>query len=395
MIRLATIALLAGCFHPTYDRPACGPGGECPDALVCVSGTCEAPGELPGDPADAMADAVADAGPGADAFCAGTSPRICVDQLPANLIIAIGTLDTTTTQAGICMAYTATPDVPACVIAARSITLQAGQKLTVVGAKALVLLGETITISGTLDAASHRGGSIGPAADPSDCTATPPNTGGGRADGGGGAGGSFGTAGGNGGNGGEDGTGGVAGPARSPTAMRGGCKGSDGAGGGGAGGHGGGAVGLLASRTLRIDGIVNASGASGAAGTASGGGGGGGAGGLILLEAPSVTVTGACFANGGGGGEGANIATDGLPGGESTAPSTPGAGGTGGTAFGGDGGAGATDANGARPGSVGDARSAGAIGGGGGGGGGVGAIHLDAATHMGTDDPTKVSPHTT
>src|ERR1051325_2997925 len=31
-----------GCFHPSYDHPACGPEGECPSGLMCVQGSCEA-----------------------------------------------------------------------------------------------------------------------------------------------------------------------------------------------------------------------------------------------------------------------------------------------------------------------------------------------------------------
>ncbi len=43
---LIAVALLApGCFDPHYDRPACGPNGECPSGLTCGStGFCEAGG---------------------------------------------------------------------------------------------------------------------------------------------------------------------------------------------------------------------------------------------------------------------------------------------------------------------------------------------------------------
>src|ERR1700712_2225782 len=27
--------LIIGCFHPSYDHPACGPNGECPGGLRC------------------------------------------------------------------------------------------------------------------------------------------------------------------------------------------------------------------------------------------------------------------------------------------------------------------------------------------------------------------------
>src|SRR3954471_659267 len=37
------VALIAGCFHPSYDRPACGPSSECPPGLVCnAQQICEA-----------------------------------------------------------------------------------------------------------------------------------------------------------------------------------------------------------------------------------------------------------------------------------------------------------------------------------------------------------------
>ncbi|HEX2688525.1 MAG TPA: alkaline phosphatase PhoX, partial [Kofleriaceae bacterium] len=47
---LIAVALLApACFHPHYDRPACGPNGECPSGLTCGStGFCEAGGTDPG-----------------------------------------------------------------------------------------------------------------------------------------------------------------------------------------------------------------------------------------------------------------------------------------------------------------------------------------------------------
>jgi hypothetical protein len=36
MFALAALLLaLPSCFHPTYDHPACGPGGECPSGMTC------------------------------------------------------------------------------------------------------------------------------------------------------------------------------------------------------------------------------------------------------------------------------------------------------------------------------------------------------------------------
>src|SRR4051812_8250789 len=38
-------SLVSGCFHPSYDRQACGPGGACPSGLQCsAQGVCEQPG---------------------------------------------------------------------------------------------------------------------------------------------------------------------------------------------------------------------------------------------------------------------------------------------------------------------------------------------------------------
>ncbi len=40
------LALVPSCFHPSYDRPACGTNGECPDGLTCsTQQICELPGD--------------------------------------------------------------------------------------------------------------------------------------------------------------------------------------------------------------------------------------------------------------------------------------------------------------------------------------------------------------
>jgi hypothetical protein len=54
----AVAAVAAGCFHPSYDHPACGPGDTCPSGLVCLDGTCEANGGGSGDPNDPDGDGV-------------------------------------------------------------------------------------------------------------------------------------------------------------------------------------------------------------------------------------------------------------------------------------------------------------------------------------------------
>lgn len=371
--------------------------------VLCGCGFSSSPGN-PIDAADPIDGSVTIDGPTIDAappvdakpeaLCAGTIHKVCLDPPPTNTVtLPNATLDTGTST--LCMTPTSiTPNVTACVIIGASITLPQGAKLNVIGTKPLILLAGAITISGTIDAASHRGGQSGPGADGTCATnQTAPNTGGGRADGGGGWGGSFGGKGGDGGRGADDGAAGKAGDTVNATTLRGGCPGGDGAGNAGAKGHGGGALALLAKTSISIDGIINASGSAGGGSPAdAGGGGGGGTGGMIILEAPAVTVAGQCFANGGGGGEGANVAADGLPGGESTSPNRAGAGGADGTDFGGNGGAGAVGNTASGGGVTGTAGGGGAVGGGGGGGGGVGIIRVVSANQTGTTDLAKVSP---
>jgi hypothetical protein len=46
-------ALLSACFQPTYDRPTCGPNGECPGGLRCNDqNVCAGPGNVPIDSGD-------------------------------------------------------------------------------------------------------------------------------------------------------------------------------------------------------------------------------------------------------------------------------------------------------------------------------------------------------
>lgn len=66
--------LASGCYHPSYDRLACGPNGDCPRGLACIQGVCEH------DPGDVDVDA-SDEGPAVDA---APSPqfRSCVALQP-------------------------------------------------------------------------------------------------------------------------------------------------------------------------------------------------------------------------------------------------------------------------------------------------------------------------
>jgi hypothetical protein len=335
--------------------------------------------------------------------CLGTIVTVCVDTPPVALSLTSGTIDTSDMSASSkCLpssAYTTDPQTDACVIAGQTITIPSGNTVNVTGTRRLVLIANaSLTISGTLDASSRRGGRTGPAADTGPCPApgdfTDPTT---SSQGGGGWGGTFGGPGNNGGATPGGGQGGIAGAALNITALGGGCPGGKGANngagmGGGAGGHGGGAVLLLAGQSITIAGTVNASGAGGNGGKARGGGGGGGSGGMIGLEAPTVSIPGKCFANGGGGAEGGS-AIDGGNGGDSGAPDAAGGGGSS-LSIGGDGGAGGVGGKGSMPGG-----SGGSIvnpivdtGGGGAGGGGVGFIRIVSPNQQNVSDPHRVSP---
>jgi hypothetical protein len=397
------LAAVPACFHPSYDHPACGPGGACPGGLTCnAAGFCDRPGTDAGGELDASPG-----GPDGDVtrVCLGTFVKVCADMPSGSLGLMTGTIDTsdvsTSTKCLPSTAYTTDPAIDACVIAGQMITIPSGNTISVTGGRRLILLADDVlTISGMLDAASHRTGVSGPAADSGPCptNVTTPTT---ATEGGGGWGGTFGRTGNNGGNTPGGGLGGLAGSQLLITAPGGGCRGGAGANnssgsGGGVGGHGGGAVLLLAGQSITIDGAVNASGAGGSGGQARGGGGGGGAGGMIILEAPMVRILGTCFANGGGGGEGSSQLADGTSGGESSAPDIAGGGGSS-LSVGGDGGAGGVGTTGSTPGSSGGSFTSTNppitdTGGGGAGGGGVGIIKILSADPGTTSDPKTVSP---
>ena len=359
-----SLLLLAACFHPTYDRPECGPHGECPSGLtcndlqVCERGIAGPITDAAIDPpiTDAMIDAgTIDAPPDAQA-CFGTAPfTICLRSAPSSPVVfaSLTTLDTTTSP--LCAATVSGGD-GYCVIDGTTITINGGITVQATGPKPLVLLASDSITAGTLstiDVGSHRANLsaneiIGAGADPTpSCDAGfAPTTILGTS--GGGAGGSFIGPGGKGGlgSGGNPGVGGIAGAiATAPvTTLRGGCPGQAGAGTTPAsGGHGGGAVMLIAGSSITInDGNVDASGEGGSGGQFGfAGGGGGGAGGMIVLDAPFITAGGltTIFANGGGGGEGGSQNQPGTPGADPTDEFAAGGGGL--IAGGGNGGAGA------------------------------------------------------
>lgn len=304
--------------------------------------------------------------------------QLCFDMMPPmGAVTLAGTLNTDTDAR--CMAMPASwmtagqPD--SCLILGKAITIAT---VAVTGAKPLVVLGDTIQLTGTLDVASDSAGSSGPGAPSASCGAFPQAPATNVQGAGGGAGGTFKTQGGAGGTGDGNSTGGTAAPSvANPTVLRAGCPGQIGGTGvlaANAPGQGGGAVFLTASRiTFTATGAINASGAGGTASSARSGGSGGGSGGMVVLHAAEgvVSTAGArIIANGGGAASGAADNNNGDSGDDPSinAPTTPAAGGdAAGNAdgTGGDGFAG-TQAAGTGQ-SAGGARK---TGGGGGGGGG-------------------------
>jgi len=252
-----------------------------------------------------------------------------------------------------------------CVISGATIEVASGITVTATGAPPFVLVAsDSITITGTLDASSHGGGTgsqMGAGADYAGCM-----TGSSPSNGGGGEGGSFAMLGGSGGTNGS-GSPTTAGATIDAASLHGGCPGHASSGSEIRGGHGGGAIYMIATNTISVPGVVDASGAGGSGGDDPGtGGGGGGTGGMIGLEASTVNVGGFVFANGGGGGQGGGNGQSG----KESLNGAVGAGGAG-SGSGGDGGDGGADSNGGAGMNAGTGTGGG---GGGGGGGSVGAI---------------------
>ena len=329
-----------------------------------------------------------------DLVCYGTGTgTVCFDSPPTGNVSLPASINTT--NGAQCAAsqptgWTAGGQPAACFVVGGTIS-QSGTT-AVQGTRPLVLVAATtITIGGTLDAASHVGGSTGPAS-PGTCksfVATPGATGQG---GGGGAGGSFMSQAGDGGDGdGGNNTRGVAASAdaASPTVLRAGCDGQPG--GGGAAnlvGRGGGVVYLVAGTAITISGTINVSGSGAAAGVAHAGGAGAGAGGMIKLDATSITATGGkLVANGGGGASGGGGNSGNTRPGSDPNPATPlvvAAGGVNGAAevAGGAGFAGVTQAT--------DGLQGGGNNGGGGGGGAGGYVSSNLALTGATVSAGKV-----
>ncbi|MDB4964028.1 MAG: hypothetical protein JWP01_4027 [Myxococcales bacterium] len=293
-----------------------------------------------GDVADGMTDAPEVDAPLADAFSFDVNPtlcyggpgafQLCLPAAPTAPLTLSGTIDTSVCANGIVVSPSVTaPDV--CVIAGATVTVPG--MVRVIGMRPLAVVASgTMTIAGTIDVSSVRGGQRGAGANHPCAMASAPGTAG-NGDGGGGSGGSFQTRGGLGGGGGGGGVGGSIppAPATSPF-VRGGCRGRGGGGSGGGSGDSGGAVYLVAAGALDLSGTINASGAGGAGSTGPrGGGGGGGSGGMIALYGAPLTVrpTASVFANGGGGGGGGGPNFIGGNGGQSSASNVAGPAGTG------------------------------------------------------------------
>lgn len=268
-----------------------------------------------------------------------------------------------------------------------SLELPSNARVEVAGRRALVLLvGGDATIAGTIDVSSdgQAGGPGGGNGGDFESPGEGPGGGGGGTsntwdgDDSGGGGGGFGSAGGIGGRG--AGSPGVAhGQERLEPLIGGSGGGGGGDDDGGVGGGGGGAIQISCGGALVVSGTIDAGGGGGGGGRGAtidaGGGGGGGSGGAILLEARTVTVSGALAANGGAGGQGSRCnggcsgsnSDDGGDGDAVTVPAIcPPASDRGGT-----GGAG-SDASGGPGMPGGHAQN------GGGGGGGAGRIRLNA-----------------
>ena len=106
--------------------------------------------------------------------CLGSFVHVCAKVPRGALHLMTTTIDTSdVSPTSKCLpdaAYTTVPAVDACVIASQTITIPGGSTISVTGSRRLILLADgTLTITGTLDAASHRKGLPGPAADTGPC----------------------------------------------------------------------------------------------------------------------------------------------------------------------------------------------------------------------------------
>lgn len=431
----ALVLLLPGCFHPTYDRPACGSGDECPTGLACdLQGVCEVPSDASGAPLDAASDSSTDAPPGAPGEMPqasftpsnGIDPTLVVALTGTVTITSNTTFDVDTgaisgglTRAGLTgvdsgIGYFRVPAFgaggsPLAVFVFHGLAIEHAATVGFTGQRAVVLLiGDGAVIDGTIDvAAGHANNwSPGPGGGAGGhglvvaegCGAGNPGARNSTDDGGGAGGG----AGAGAGRGGDAFTAlgflSAAGGSVRATCLPGELEPLQGGSGGGrgsamfttdfaAGGGGGGALQITALGRLQITGTIDAGGAGGDTGSPDdddpGSGAGGGSGGVVLLESPSVMLgsAGIVAANGGGGGAGGAVFVGG-PGDHARVSTSPAAGGTSGATGGPAGGTGGALATVAFSGDDGGHDAAG-------GGGAIGAIVIRSrlSTVMGTTSP--------
>lgn len=429
------LGVVAGCYKPSPPQGApCNQASECPAPLSCIAGSCVAHG---GSAADAALDSppILPDAMGVFAPSNGIAPMFPPGNTSvlisgnANFNVDTGRVSGSIARAsgtgilgGIGYFQTESMGVPLAVFTFHDLSVTATGNVSLGGSRSVVFVVEKdMTMSGTIDGAGGCGGGSRPCAGP-----------------GGGTGGTYGTAatgcgiglrgshnlptgadtGGGGGGGGTDGAsggvetasatmfpGGMPGTACIPAMLEPLVGGSGGGGGGNGavtpeshGGGGGGAFQLTCMGNLTIDGTIDMGGAGGDGGTPDpsttapngGAGGGGGGGGGILVEAPSVTITGTLAANGGAGGGGSAQVNAGTPGQSAIIGSTPAMGGVGG----GNAGAGGNGGTGTVAPTVGGATTdvnAGA------GGGGAGRIVIRAFTPtvggVVSPPPTVAAPH--
>ncbi|HEY5938620.1 MAG TPA: hypothetical protein VIU61_28410 [Kofleriaceae bacterium] len=332
----------------SFADDTCPSGQRYGDSSGGLGGVCV--GDEP--PSDARSD-------GVTASCVIDGLDLCDETpLPAIAVGASETIDTDTDPR--CITFPQAGGGDACLVYAQAISVAAGQTLSAIGSRPLVIASvASITLAGELDVSSRRGGQTGAAANHSACTIDREAESdlGGAA---GAAGGSFGGEGGDGGDGDTDNSLGNDGNAvkgdasdalaAAPAFARGGCRGANGGnetgpggGNGGGGGASGGAALLVANDMIEVSGAIRAMGAGGSGGGDQAGGGGGGSGGFIKLAATALTISGSISANGGGGGEGgcncSGVETPGNPGTDGALGTGAAGGGAGASGPGGDGGA--------------------------------------------------------
>src|ERR1043165_6172944 len=107
------------------------------------------PDDANGDarPIDAAVDAAPDMM--TTQLCLGTMHRICVAAPTSSLSLMTQSINTGTST--LCIEYTATPAVDACVIAGQMISLPSNNTVTVTGTKRLILIAsDALSIAGTL-----------------------------------------------------------------------------------------------------------------------------------------------------------------------------------------------------------------------------------------------------